>query len=139
MTPKKYICNACDLLLRNGQFPVNILQNSSTCFFFEELPSKIFYIYDKNIYENNAFSKQLQCNNMTIEKGSIICGKCHKLLMNKCEVKCSLCGNINQRKYTYVCDRRKYKQFINENEILKQLLEDKGKKHYIYKSCHTNI
>ena len=30
MTMTTYICNACDLLLRNGQFPVNILQNSSS-------------------------------------------------------------------------------------------------------------
>ena len=59
MTMKKYICNSCDLLLRNGWFPVNILQNSLICFFCEEIPSKIFYIYDQNVYENNAFSKQL--------------------------------------------------------------------------------
>ena len=139
MTSKKYICNACDLLLRNQQFPVNILQNSLTCFFCDELLSKIFYMYDQNIYDNNAFSKQLQRNNMTIDEGSIICEKYHKLLMNKCDVKCSLFGNMNQRKYTYVCDRRKYKKFINKKEILKQVLEDKGKKHYICKSCHTNI
>ena len=43
---KKYICNSCDILLRNGCFPVNILQNSSICFFCEEVPSKVFHIYD---------------------------------------------------------------------------------------------
>ena len=46
MAMKKYICNSCDILLRNGCFPVNILQNSLTCFFCEEVPSKVFYIYD---------------------------------------------------------------------------------------------
>ena len=77
-TMKKYMCNACDLLLRIGWFPVNISENSSTCFFCEEIPSKIFYIYDQNVYENNAFSKQLEPNNMTINEGSIISEKCHK-------------------------------------------------------------
>ena len=83
MTMTTYTCNSYDLLLRNGQFPVNILQNSLTCFFCEEVPSKIFYIYDENIYENNVFSKQLECNNMSIDEGSIICEKCHKLIINK--------------------------------------------------------
>ena len=62
---------------------------------------------------------------MSIDEGSIICEKCHKLLINKCQVKCSVCGNMNQRKYTYVCDRKKYKKFINENEKLREILEDK--------------
>ena len=43
---KKYICNSCDILLRNGHFPVNILQSSLTCFFCEDVPSKVFHIYD---------------------------------------------------------------------------------------------
>ena len=110
MTTTKYICNACDLLLRNGWFPVNILQNSLTLFFCGEVPPKIFYTYDENIYENNAFSKQLEFNNMSIDEGSIICEKCHKLLINKCQVKCSVCGNMNQRKYTYVCDREEIQE-----------------------------
>ena len=76
---------------------------------------------------------------MTIKEGSIICEKCHKLLINKCEVKCSICGSMKQRKYTYVCDRREYKKFIKENEKLKEILKDKQMKHYICKSCHTNI
>ena len=59
ITMNKYICNSCDVLLKNGWFPVNILQNSLTCFFCEEIPSKLFYIYDQNVYQNNAFSKQL--------------------------------------------------------------------------------
>ena len=42
---KKYICNLCDILLRNGCFLVNILQSSLTCFFCEEVPSKVFHIY----------------------------------------------------------------------------------------------
>ena len=84
MAMKKYICNSCDILLRNGHFPANILQNSLTCFFCEEVPSKVFYIYDQNVYGNNAFSKQLELNNMTVDEGSVICEKCHKLLINKC-------------------------------------------------------
>ena len=40
------ICNSCDILLRNGHFPVNILQRDLTCFFCEEVPSKVFHIYD---------------------------------------------------------------------------------------------
>ena len=43
---KKYICNSCDILLRNGCFPVNILKNSSICFFCEKVSSKVFCIYD---------------------------------------------------------------------------------------------
>ena len=62
---KKYICTSSDILLRNGHFPVNILQSNLTCFFCEEVPSKVFHVYDQNIYGNNAFSKQLELNNMT--------------------------------------------------------------------------
>ena len=75
---KKYICNSCDILLRNGHFPVNILQSSSTCFFCKQVPSKVIHIYDQNVYGNNAFSKQFEANNITVDKGSVICEKCHK-------------------------------------------------------------
>ena len=54
---------------------MNILQNSLTCFFCEEVPSKVFHIYDQNVYGNNAFSKQLKLNNTTVDEGSVICEK----------------------------------------------------------------
>ena len=136
---KKYICNSCDILLRNGHFPVNILQSSSTSFFCEEVPSNVFHIYDQNVYGNNAFSKQLEVNNMTVDEGSVICEKCHKLLINKCEVKCIICGNMKQKKYSYVFDRRKYKEILKENEKLEGILKDKEMKQYICKACHSNI
>ena len=58
--------------------------------------------YDWNVYGNNAFSKQLELNNTTVDEGSVICEKCHKWLINKCEVKCITCGNIKQKKYSCV-------------------------------------
>ena len=136
---KKYICNSCDILLRNGHFPANILQNSLTSFFCEEVPSKVFYIYDQNVYGNNAFSKQLELNNMTVDEGSVICEKCHKLLINKCEVECIICGNMKQKKYTCVFHRIKYKKILKGNEKLEDILKDKQMKQYICKACHSNI
>ena len=87
---------------------MNILQRNSKCFFCEEVPSKIFHIYDQNVCGNNAFLKQLELNNTNVHQGSVICEKCHKLLINKCEVKCIICGNMKQKKYSYVFDKRKF-------------------------------
>ena len=53
---------------------------------------------------------------MTVDEGSVICEKCHKLLINKCEVKCIICGNMKQKKFSYVFDRRKYKKILKEND-----------------------
>ena len=134
-----HICNSCDISLINGQFPVNILHNGLTCFFCEEMPEKIFHVYDRNVYQNNAFGDQLKYNDVIIEKGSIICDKCHKLLLNKCEVKCMVCGRMKQRKNTYVCDQRKYRSSLKKIDKFHEILKDKETKHYICKSCHTDI
>ena len=76
---------------------------------------------------------------MTVDEGSVICEKCHKLLINKCEVKCIICGSMKQQKYTYVFDRRKYNKILKGNEELEDILKNKDMKHYICKSCHSNI
>ena len=76
---------------------------------------------------------------MTVDEGSVICEKCHKLLINKCEVKCIICGNMKQKKYTYVFDRRKYKKILKGNDKLEDILKDKQMKQYICKACHSNI
>ena len=65
--------------------------------------------------------------------------KCYKLLINKCEVKCIICGNMKQKKYTYVFDRRKYKKILKGNEKLEDILKDKQTKQYSCKACHSNI
>ena len=49
------------------------------------------------MFMETAFSKQLEANNMTVDKGSVICEKCHKLLISNCDVKCIICGNISKR------------------------------------------
>ena len=134
-----HICNPCNTSLINGHFPVNILHNGLKCFFCEEMPQNIFHVYDKNVYQNSSFGDQLEYNDIMIEKGSIICDKCHKLLLNKCEVKCTLCGKMKQRKNTYVCDQRKYRSSSKKNDKLHEILKDKKTKHYICKSCHTDI
>ena len=76
---------------------------------------------------------------MTVDEGSVICEKCHKLLINKCEVKCIICGNMKQKKYSYVFDRRKYKKILKENEKTGGYIKDKEMKQYICKACHSNI
>ena len=76
---------------------------------------------------------------MTVDEGSVICEKCHKLLINKCEVKCIICGNMKQKKYTYVFYRRKYKKILKGNDKLEDILKDKQMKQYICKACHSNI
>ena len=91
------------------------------------------------MYQNNAFGDQLEYNNVIIEEGSIICDKCHKLLLNKCEVKCTLCGRMKQRKNTYVCDQRKYRSSLKKIDKFHEILKDKETKHYICKSYHTDI
>ena len=78
-------------------------------------------------------------NNVIIEEGSIISDKCHKLLLNKCEVKSTVCGRMKQRKNTYVCDQIKYRSSLNKIDQFHEILKDKETKHYICKSCHTDI
>ena len=53
------------------------------------------------------------------------------------QVKCIICGNMKQKKYTYVFDRRKYKKILNGNEKLEDILKDKQMKQYICKGFVT--
>ena len=68
------------------------------------MPQKIFHVYDRNVYQNNAFGDQLEYNDVIIEEGSKNCDQCHRVFLNKCEVKCTLCVRMKHRKNTYVCD-----------------------------------
>ena len=52
---------------------------------------------------------------------------------------CIICGNMKQKKFLYVFDRRKYKKILKENDELEGILKDKEMKQYICKACHSNI
>ena len=73
---------------------------------------------------------QIQENN-TLDEHSVICNKCHNVILKETIVTCFICKKEILRKVTMVFDKRKYK--ISENTTL-----SKGHRH-IYKDCHSQL
>ena len=121
---KEYICKQCHNDLRHPdeiwksitKDTQDIEHDDLKCFFCEETPKNIFYQYDANLYKDSALYDQLQHNEMSISKESIICEKCHKYLKSKCEVKCVLCERMRAKKDTYLFNRKRYKSIPSDNE-----------------------
>ena len=144
---KEYICKQCHNDLRHPdeirksitKDTQDIEHDDLKCFFCEETPKNIFYQYDANLYKDSALYDQLQHNEMSISKESIICEKCHKYLKSKCEVKCVLCERMRAKKDTYLFNRKRYKSIPSDNEKWNEILIDKNRRQYICKMCHTDI